>query len=87
VAKFVYNGEQELVLPTLGLTVAPGDVIEAPTDFVVDGFAPSKDKVTKVSDADPIVAEPVEAPVEAIPDSSADASAPAATDTAPAETN
>jgi hypothetical protein len=49
--KFVYTGEAEIVLPTLGLTVSNGDVIDAPDDFAVAGFEPSKGKTVKVTDA------------------------------------
>lgn len=49
-AKFVYNGEADLVLPTLGLTVTNGDVIDAPEDFAVAGFTASKGKTVKVTE-------------------------------------
>lgn len=82
-AKFVYNGTG-LVAPTLGLTLADGDVFEAPDDFTAVGVTPSKGKVTVSSDADPITPD---APAEPV----IDASAPAAetpTDTAaPAASN
>jgi len=86
-ARFVYNGAG-LVAPTLGLTLADGDVFEAPDDFVASGVSSSRAKVTVSSDADPVVADvladaPAEAPVET---PTSDAAAPVA-DTAPAETN
>ena len=56
-AQFTYNGEQELVFPTLGVTVKKGDTIEAPADFSNPKFsagkgkpapaAPSNEEVTK----------------------------------------
>ena len=59
--KFIYNGTG-LVLPTLGLTLADGDIFEAPDDLVAVGITPSKGKVTVSSEADPVVAdEPSEA--------------------------
>ena len=34
-ATFTYNGPDERVFPTLGITVKPGDSFEAPDDFSV----------------------------------------------------
>lgn len=36
-ASYTYEGEQELVFPTLGLTVKPGDTFEAPEGLNVPG--------------------------------------------------
>jgi hypothetical protein len=43
-AKFVYNGEAELVFPTLGVTVSKGDIFDAPDDFTAANVAPVKGK-------------------------------------------
>lgn len=47
--KFIYNGEDERVFPTLSLTVAPGETFDAPDDFTATN-------VTAVSGATKIVA-------------------------------
>lgn len=51
--KVKYNGSLPTVLPTLGLEVKPGDVIDVPDDFnnalfdeVAPSVAPTKDKPT-----------------------------------------
>ena len=72
-AKFVYNGTG-LVAPTLGLTLADGDVFEAPDDFTAVGVSPSKAKVTVFSDADPLTID-ASAPAAETP---TDTAAPAA---------
>jgi hypothetical protein len=48
-AKYEYNGDSELVFPTLGITVNKGDVFEAPEGLVVDGVVSSSGKATKIS--------------------------------------
>ena len=48
-AKYEYNGDSELVFPTLGITVNKGDVFEAPEGLVVDGVTASSSKATKFS--------------------------------------
>lgn len=89
--KFVYNGNG-LVIPTLSLTLADGDVFEAPDDFTAYGVTPTTKKVTITSDADPVslveatadvpVADVTpatsEAPVEAPAETPTDTAAPAA---------
>jgi len=45
-AKFVYNGEVELVFPTLGLTVNKGDVFDAPADVANNVIVLSTAKVS-----------------------------------------
>jgi hypothetical protein len=62
--KFVYNGEQELVFPTLGLTVKKGDVFEAPADFVADGVSISSSK--KVLSSDELVETTVDVDLNAV---------------------
>jgi hypothetical protein len=92
VGKFIYNGNG-LVVPTLGLTLADGDVFEAPDDFTAYGVTSTTKKVTVTSAADPVSPADaiVDAPVaDATPDASeAPVEAPAEipTETAPAATN
>ena len=38
--KFIYNGEDERVFPTLSLTVAPGEIFDAPDDFIATNVTP-----------------------------------------------
>jgi hypothetical protein len=65
-AKFQFNGEVAVVYPTLGLTVQPGDVFEAPDGFDAPFITASRAKVTVTSDAEPATADLV-APVEDAP--------------------
>jgi hypothetical protein len=44
VASFTYTGEEELVFPTLGVTVNKGDTIDAPDDFNNPLFTAAKTK-------------------------------------------
>ena len=62
-SSFVFNGEQAMVFPTIGVTANPGDVFDAPDDFVADDVTPAKvaKKATATIEEAP-VAEP--APVE-----------------------
>lgn len=90
--KFQFNGEVAIVFPTLGLTVSPGDVFEAPDGFVADNVVSSRAKVTITSDADldtdsvtsdapvdaPSSDEPTDTPIDA---SDASTDAPAETPT------
>jgi hypothetical protein len=79
VGKFVYNGDVDLVLPSLGLTITKGDVFEAPDDLNVVGIAPSKAKVTVSADATPVAdTKTSEAPDEAPAETPTDTAAPAA---------
>ena len=48
-AQFTYNGEQELVFPTLGVTVKKGDTIDAPADFSNPNFTAGKGKPAPVA--------------------------------------
>lgn len=34
-ARYEYSGEQELVLPTLGITISKGDVFDAPAGLTI----------------------------------------------------
>jgi hypothetical protein len=92
VGKFIYNGNG-LVVPTLGLTLADGDVFEAPDDFTAFGVTSTNKKVTVTSLADPVspVDEAADAPVAdvTLETSEAPVEAPAETptETAPAATN
>lgn len=43
--KVQYMGELEKILPTLGLTVNKGDVVEVPDDFFNAEFQEVKEKV------------------------------------------
>jgi hypothetical protein len=83
-----------LVVPTLGLTLADGDVFEAPDDFTAYGVTSTTKKVTVTSLADPVspVDAIADAPVaDATPeasDATVEASAETPTDTAaPAASN
>ena len=62
-AQFTYEGEQELVLPTLSLVVNKGDSFEAPDDFSVAGVVASngskKPTSKTVADA-PVVDAPAD---------------------------
>jgi hypothetical protein len=49
VASFTYNGEEELVFPTLGVTVKKGDTIDAPADFSNPNFSAGKGKPAPVA--------------------------------------
>ena len=48
-ASFTYNGEEELVFPTLGVTVKKGDTIDAPADFSNPNFSAGKGKPAPVA--------------------------------------
>jgi hypothetical protein len=41
---FTYEGEQELVFPSLGVTVNYGDTFEAPEDFTAANVVPATGK-------------------------------------------
>ena len=41
-AKYTYTGEVTLELPTLALTVNPGDTFEAPDGLIADNIIPAK---------------------------------------------
>lgn len=57
-AKYEYNGEGELVLPTLGVTVKKGDVFDGPEGLTVAGVAPVSGKASsKVSAPEPVADE------------------------------
>ena len=43
-AKYTYTGEVTLELPTLALTVNPGDTFEAPDGLIADNIIPAKAK-------------------------------------------
>ena len=90
---YQYNGEQELVFPTLGITVRSGDIFEAPIGLVVDGLSiATKGKKTiatlpddfvitvEATDSEPVV-KPATDPTEA---SEEPVEAPAETSTEPA---
>jgi hypothetical protein len=49
VASFTYNGDEELVFPTLGVTVNKGDNIELPNDFSNPLFSAGKGKPAVVA--------------------------------------
>lgn len=52
---FTYEGEQELVFPTLGVTVKTGDTFEAPEGFAAAGVvAATGKKATKNATATPV---------------------------------
>lgn len=48
-ASFTYTGEEELVFPTLGVTVSKGDTIDAPSDFNNPNFTAGKGKPAPVA--------------------------------------
>lgn len=48
-ALFTYNGDEELVFPTLGVTVNKGDNIELPNDFSNPLFFVGKGKPAVVA--------------------------------------
>jgi hypothetical protein len=55
VPTFTYEGEQELVFPTLGVTVNYGDTFEAPEGFAADNVVPATGKkATKNATATPV---------------------------------
>jgi hypothetical protein len=58
-AKFQYEGESELVFPTLGLTVKAGDIIDAPEGFSHPDFTISSGKAAKAADKASTAAEAV----------------------------
>jgi len=41
-ATFTYNGEYEIVFPSIAVTVKPGDTFEAPDDFTAPNVTPAK---------------------------------------------
>ena len=47
--KVQYDGEDTRELPTLGVVVTKGDVIEVPDDFDVFNFSPADGKKAKIS--------------------------------------
>lgn len=53
-ATYTYNGDQELVLPTLGLTVKKGDTFEGPEGLNIAGVSkattPKKETVSAVAE-------------------------------------
>ena len=50
-AKYKYNGDQDLYFPSLGLTVKSGDVFDAPDDLSCYGVTPvTSSKSTPSSD-------------------------------------
>ena len=53
-ASFTYTGEEELVFPTLGVTVNKGDTIDAPDDFSNPLFTAGKAKAAPVADPAPV---------------------------------
>lgn len=55
-AKYEYNGDAELVFPTLGIIVNKGDSFEAPDGLVADGVTVSG-KPSKVSAPAPVADE------------------------------
>lgn len=55
-AEFTWSGEFTVVLPSLGLTLNPGDVFDAPADFFLPGFV--------AASAASVKSAPVEVPVE-----------------------
>lgn len=56
-AKYEYNGDSELVFPTLGITVKKGDVFEAPEGLVADGVVSSNAKTTTKVSAPEVAAD------------------------------
>ena len=49
-ATFTYNGEYEIVFPSIAVTVKPGDTFEAPADFVAHNVTPVKTTKPTVGD-------------------------------------
>jgi hypothetical protein len=73
-ARYQYNGESTVVFPTLGLTVAPGDVFEADDLTGLPLVSVTKAKVT-VEAGSPAPEAPVEAVTEVtVTDSATDTS-------------
>jgi hypothetical protein len=55
VVKYVYQGDEELVFPTLGVTVKKGSTFEGPDDITTSGIIieGKASKTEKVSDSAP----------------------------------
>lgn len=65
-ATYIYNGEQELVFPTLGLIVNKGDQFDGPDGLVIAGVSIATGKKAKPVIDEPVVAdEPIETPADA----------------------
>jgi len=58
-AKFQYDGDSELVFPTLGVTVKKGDVVDAPEGFAHPDFTLASGKTSKTAQAASAAAEVV----------------------------
>jgi len=50
-ASYTYEGEQELVFPTLGLTVKTGDTFEGPEGLTIAGVVPAAAKKATLKSA------------------------------------
>lgn len=65
-ATYTYNGEHEIVLPTLGLTLNKGDQFDGPDGLVIAGVSIATGKKSKAVIDEPVVAdEPTETPADA----------------------
>lgn len=64
-ATYIYNGEQEIVLPTLGLTLKKGDQFDAPDGLVIAGVSIATGKKAKPVIDEPVAVEPTETPADA----------------------
>lgn len=76
-ARYEYNGEQELVFPTLGVVVKQGDVFDAPAGLTIEGViivSKGKKTVEDLYDAENVAEvealDSVEAESESADDSS-----------------
>lgn len=50
-AQFQYNGEEEMVFPTISVTVKKGDKFDAPDDFSAVGVSPVSSVSSKKSES------------------------------------
>lgn len=55
-ARFQYNGDAEMVFPSIGVTVKKGDQFDAPSDFVAVGVSPVSSQSKKAPEPTPSVA-------------------------------
>ena len=58
-ALWQYNGDQQLVLPTLGVVVSKGDQFDGPDDLDLPDFTLAKGKTSKPAPVDADTATPV----------------------------
>lgn len=49
---FTYNGSDERVFPTIGITAKPGEKFDAPDDFSAPDVTPTKSKPTPTKESE-----------------------------------